>query len=169
MGPLPPLEKTRKEEKKSSPTSATSAMLNMHQSTHQEVSNLLDEILQLLVAALKVLLLFLGFLQRLLHLLLHVQRQRGDVLELCSGNRTDRNQTSNASLAFLEAEGTFVVTPCRSSSAAVRWSVRFWALSRAAADKLTVPVHPSPPHWLSMQTPLVLPGAPQTWREHIHY
>lgn len=134
----------------------------MPQSTHQEVSNLLDEILQLLVAGLKVLLLFLGFLQRVLHLVLHYQRQRGDVLELCSGNSTDSNQTNNASLGFLEVEGTFVVTPCRSSSAAVRWSVRFWALSRAAADKLTVLLHPSPPHWLPMQTPLVLSGAPQT-------
>lgn len=54
----------------------------MLQSTHQEVSNLLDEILQLLVAGLKVLLLFLGFLQRVLHLVLHYQCQRGDVLEL---------------------------------------------------------------------------------------
>lgn len=68
--------------------------LDLNQRTHQEISDLLNEILELFVAGFKVLFFFLGFLQRVLHLVLHIQRQRGDILQLRTGNTADDKRYS---------------------------------------------------------------------------
>jgi len=50
--------------------------------TSEEVSDLLNEVFQLLVVAFKVVLFLLGFLQRSHRLVFHILRQRGYILEL---------------------------------------------------------------------------------------